>query len=212
MLRPSTTATTSANTTEKVKSMNAVHVEERTDRTTMLQTLLAKERADILSRLNEVRPAREDGVTGDEMDIAKSMAEVETQARLLERAESRLREIDAALNRVEAGEYGICMNCGEEIPVARLRVIPFAVYCVDCQSEIGGASGGARGPVGRSFGRFNNAEESSASAEHDTDLGLPAEEELVTVHSDSPFGPEEGELDLETLPRRKRGRPRKNPL
>jgi len=211
MLRPSTTANTSANTTEKVNDMNAVHVEERTDRTTMLRTLLAKERADILSRLNEVRPAREDGVTGDEMDVAKSMAEVETQARLMERLESRLRDIDAALNRVESGDYGICLNCGEEIPLARLRVIPFAVYCVDCQSEIGSASGGARGPVGRSFGRFNG-EESSASGERDGDLDLPPEEELVTVHSDSPFGPEEGELDLETVPRRKRGRPRKNPL
>ena len=211
MLRPSTTANTSANTTEKVNDMNAVHVEERTDRTTMLRTLLAKERADILSRLNEVRPAREDGVTGDEMDVAKSMAEVETQARLMERLESRLRDIDAALNRVESGDYGICLNCGEEIPLARLRVIPFAVYCVDCQSEIGSASGGARGPVGRSFGRFNG-EESSASGERDGDLDLPPEEESVTVHSDSPFGPEEGELDLETVPRRKRGRPRKNPL
>ena len=90
-------------------------------------------------------------------------------------------------------------------------MIPFAVYCVDCQSEIASASGGARGPVGRSFGRFN-AEESNASSEQDGELDLPAEEELVTVHSDSPFGPEEGELDLETMPRRKRGRPRKNPL
>ena len=40
--------------------------------------------------------------------------------------------IRAALSRIEAGEYGICRRCGEEISAARLRVLPTALECVSC--------------------------------------------------------------------------------
>lgn len=43
-----------------------------------------------------------------------------------------LREIQAALARLEAGSYGICERCGEEIAPARLAVLPEAVLCVRC--------------------------------------------------------------------------------
>ena len=198
---------------DKVNEMNAAQHEERSDRTLILRELLAKERADILTRLHDFRPSHEeDGVTGDEGDIARSISEVETHARLVERAGSRLREIDAALNRLAAGDYGICLNCGEEIPLARLQVIPFAIYCVDCQAAVGRAGGVARGAIGSSFGRFSASEGSSASPDQDTEPGLPPDDDLVSVHTESEFGPEEGELEAESQPRRKRGRPRKNPL
>jgi DnaK suppressor protein len=197
---------------ERNLTMNVAQTENTIDRSQMLQAMLEKERADILTRLHDFRPIREqDGVSGDEMDVARSMSEVETHARLMERAEIRLREIDAALDRLEAGDYGICANCGDEIPLARLKIVPFADYCVDCQSAMGNASRLARGPIGRSFAH-PVAPEASAAAEEPLELGLPPEEELVTVQADSPFGPEEGELDIESPPRRKRGRPRKNPL
>jgi DnaK suppressor protein len=43
-----------------------------------------------------------------------------------------LREIDAALERLEAGRYGICENCGHAIGRHRLQAIPEATYCVSC--------------------------------------------------------------------------------
>ncbi len=46
-----------------------------------------------------------------------------------------LAAIDAALDRARAGMYGVCEECGEEIPVGRLKAIPFAVCCVDCARE-----------------------------------------------------------------------------
>jgi RNA polymerase-binding transcription factor DksA len=45
---------------------------------------------------------------------------------------SRPRSIQAALNRIEDGTYGICDNCGEDIGEARLAAVPEATRCVNC--------------------------------------------------------------------------------
>ena len=43
-----------------------------------------------------------------------------------------IRRIQAALQRIEAGEYGICERCGDEINPARLAVLPETTHCVNC--------------------------------------------------------------------------------
>jgi RNA polymerase-binding protein DksA len=43
-----------------------------------------------------------------------------------------LQSIRAALARIDAGTYGVCRRCGEEIAAERLRVLPTALDCVDC--------------------------------------------------------------------------------
>jgi DnaK suppressor protein len=60
---------------------------------------------------------------------------------VLESFDRTLRQIDAALARARAGRYGRCASCAGEIPLARLRAVPFATLCVPCQSrsEAGGA-------------------------------------------------------------------------
>jgi RNA polymerase-binding transcription factor len=45
-----------------------------------------------------------------------------------------LRQIDAALSRHAEGRYGRCLACEADIPVARLRSLPFAIYCRECQA------------------------------------------------------------------------------
>ncbi|WP_100501980.1 TraR/DksA family transcriptional regulator [Geodermatophilus chilensis] len=45
----------------------------------------------------------------------------------------RIEEIDAALERIAAGTYGVCTYCGSAIPTERLELRPFAVGCVSCQ-------------------------------------------------------------------------------
>ncbi len=47
-----------------------------------------------------------------------------------------LNKIDEALRKLEDGTYGICEECGAEIPEERLKIIPFAIYCVDCMERI----------------------------------------------------------------------------
>ena len=46
----------------------------------------------------------------------------------------RMRLIDSALARIEAGKYGVCLKCGKKIPKERLEAIPYALMCVECQS------------------------------------------------------------------------------
>ena len=49
----------------------------------------------------------------------------------------QLRLIEEALDRIGSGDYGICLECEEPIPAKRLRVLPWARYCVACQEKIG---------------------------------------------------------------------------
>ncbi len=54
---------------------------------------------------------------------------------LVEMKARELEAIEAALNRIDSGEYGRCMDCGRWIRPARLEVQPFAVRCIKCQAE-----------------------------------------------------------------------------
>ena len=53
-------------------------------------------------------------------------------------AEQVLSEIEAALGRIEDRTYGICFNCGNEIPRERLEVNPWASLCIDCKRRAEG--------------------------------------------------------------------------
>ena len=46
-----------------------------------------------------------------------------------------LLKIDEALRKLSEGTYGICEDCGEEISEQRLKILPFAIYCTDCQEK-----------------------------------------------------------------------------
>ncbi|HET6419427.1 MAG TPA: TraR/DksA family transcriptional regulator [Geobacteraceae bacterium] len=74
--------------------------------------------------------------SGDIYDQASSERDRELGLLLGDREREKLRNIDEALLRFEEGEYGICEECGDEIPLGRLKVMPFARYCVKCKSDI----------------------------------------------------------------------------
>jgi len=59
----------------------------------------------------------------------------EVAAAVVDRRARQLEEIDRALADIDAGRYGICRECGEEIPQQRLKVMPFATRCVACQAR-----------------------------------------------------------------------------
>jgi len=52
----------------------------------------------------------------------------------------KLSRMEEAVRKLEEGSYGICEDCGEDIPVDRLRVEPFAICCVKCQEKREGPS------------------------------------------------------------------------
>ena len=53
----------------------------------------------------------------------------------LKSAKNRLSRLQSALNRIDGENFGICVNCGEPIPVKRLMIIPESLKCVECMEE-----------------------------------------------------------------------------
>ena len=71
----------------------------------------------------------------DEIDTASSEINLQFTGRLREREQGLLAKIDAALAKIEEGEYGACVSCGEDIGVKRLKARPVAELCIDCKSD-----------------------------------------------------------------------------
>jgi DnaK suppressor protein len=60
----------------------------------------------------------------------------EIAAAVVDRRARELAEVNRALEAMDAGSYGICRDCGEAIAAARLKVLPFATRCVECQARL----------------------------------------------------------------------------
>ena len=95
--------------------------------------LLLSKRDELLSLLQEWRQdVRAERVTEDEVGQA-SWAQMEHLAfATLEQGQKTLAEVEAALNRMDRGTYGVCESCEEPIPDARLRALPWARFCLKC--------------------------------------------------------------------------------
>ena len=68
----------------------------------------------------------------DEGDVAIQNYSTDWAAAALDRARRTLSEVEAALARIKAGEYGVCDSCHMAIPRARLEALPWARLCVGC--------------------------------------------------------------------------------
>jgi len=75
------------------------------------------------------------GAIGDEGEAAARalLADVESDA--MDRRVQMVRQVDLALRRLAGGVYGFCVDCGEEIGMGRLRSLPFALRCRNCQES-----------------------------------------------------------------------------
>jgi DnaK suppressor protein len=71
----------------------------------------------------------------DENEFASRVVEVGMQLALRRRLVERRAEIEAALERLDSGGYGVCEECGEDIGLARLLANPITCLCVNCQAE-----------------------------------------------------------------------------
>lgn len=96
---------------------------------------LLKERRDNLHlRLTRAtRQSRSLADAKDEGDRASASIEKEMSAAEKAQAESLLKAVNAALDRIDGGTFGHCLNCGQEIGLKRLEAIPWARYCITCQ-------------------------------------------------------------------------------
>lgn len=74
--------------------------------------------------------------SGDIYDQASTERDRELGLLLGDREREKLHAIDEALLRIKEDEYGICEECEEEIPLGRLKALPFARHCVRCKSDL----------------------------------------------------------------------------
>ena len=78
-------------------------------------------------------------IVEDRESELEETAKDEQAARFLscldDRTIRQIEEIDAALERIEVGNYGKCQGCGQLIPVARLRLLPATRYCIECATK-----------------------------------------------------------------------------
>src|SRR2546426_3635592 len=65
----------------------------------------------------------------------KASREGGADVEIMQALDRTVRQIDAALARLNAGRYGYCSSCSDTIPLARLRAVPFATLCVPCQER-----------------------------------------------------------------------------
>jgi len=101
--------------------------------------ILLKEREEIIGDVKQIyessQAVGQDGI----QDIGDEAANVYNKQILLtlnENERMRLKEVDEALDRIEAGAYGVCEECGEPIGLKRLEVKPVAKYCVPCKTKL----------------------------------------------------------------------------
>jgi DnaK suppressor protein len=104
-----------------------------------VRELLLRMRADLLREVSEsyaaCRELGQDGVP-DIGDMSANAYSRDVLFNLSETQRQQILDIEAALERLDKGEYGICMNCGESIAPRRMEVRPFSRYCIDCKTDI----------------------------------------------------------------------------
>ena len=71
--------------------------------------------------------------SADELDRIQHAQERDFAMEALDRESLRSREISAALERIDNGSFGICLNCEEEIAARRLAAVPWTALCIGCQ-------------------------------------------------------------------------------
>lgn len=93
-------------------------------------------RKEMESKLDEATgEAHDAGARGDSGDRSFAAAESEVDAGEAQRDQGELGAIERTLARIEDGSYGVCAECGADIPIERLRAQPLASRCTKCQSD-----------------------------------------------------------------------------
>lgn len=90
---------------------------------------------DVEQNMRQSKEVGDDG-TQDIADMAAGTYERMILMDLGGKERERLRMVERALEKVNGDEYGKCEECGDDIPVKRLEVVPFALYCVSCLSQM----------------------------------------------------------------------------
>ena len=103
---------------------------------------LKKEKAELLEKIEQLRALgqpsaerKEGSPFGKREEGADEASELEKRLIMGKRLEESLNEVEHALQKYEAGTYGLCDSCGQAIEQARLEAIPQASLCLSCKAS-----------------------------------------------------------------------------
>jgi DnaK suppressor protein len=109
-----------------------------------LREALAERRAEIMRDLEQMAGELQDlgvdqgiegGTLGNHLaDDGSNVMEAERLATVSDDLRGVLVQIDAALQRMDDGTFGVCQRCGKRINEDRLKAFPYVAFCIDCQS------------------------------------------------------------------------------
>ena len=91
----------------------------------LLKEVLINQDAGMETHQDEVQDLADQASDSYDRELASTLSETERV---------RLEAVEKALARVDKGTYGVCESCEKTIPLARLKALPFARLCVNCQS------------------------------------------------------------------------------
>lgn len=97
------------------------------------RAMLLKKRQELLAGSKTNPEALSAIQSADEMEFAVRSVEQDVNVTTASVRSRMIRQIDYALERVAGGTYGECQACGEQISVNRLKAIPWAEYCLNCE-------------------------------------------------------------------------------
>ena len=130
-----------ANMKSAQKTVAVATAETSSPRYAELKDMLDERRREIHAEVQDkMRGVREEGSWGgklnevlDAVESAEADIQEELEFSLVQMKSETLNKITDALTRLEQGTYGNCFECGDEIAEKRLRALPFAVRCKDCE-------------------------------------------------------------------------------
>src|SRR4026208_2166340 len=110
------------------------------DRDAKLKRILEERRREIMEQVQKkIRDVRSEGANNpnqgvlDAAESSEADIQDDIEFALIQMKSETLNRIEEALARLDEGTFGNCFECGDEIPDRRLRALPFAVRCKDCE-------------------------------------------------------------------------------
>ena len=105
----------------------------------LFRSQLESIRSELLGDVEKSNQNIKESETGQMADISDHAARTynrQLEGELGEQEWQKLKQVDVAIEKISEGDYGVCTQCEDSIPEARLKVVPYTEFCTHCLSEI----------------------------------------------------------------------------
>ncbi len=148
----------------------------RKDALLRLHKSLVSKRDELRQQLaHEIESAQaSDAGTGDVFDAAMDGTQNEMHSQLAAFESRELQQIERAIKLIRKGRYGVCEACGGQIPIARLKALPYATVCIDCRQrqETRGGAGDEDGENWETVFEYEGAQSDRDLSMSDIDIDM----------------------------------------